>query len=474
MSNGNKSMASTIAAGARALGQSMIPGGPGGMYLRKGKQGRDWLSFAMSQAAARKQKNEAQRHQRDATVAAYVNQIPADFDLSQIPQKYRQNIKDALVLWKRQANAAAVNITHLTPGEEMYQQQVDIMNGVKNRMRNLKQQWLNFGEGKKAYLTDYSDKNFSNRNNPDIMTRNANLFTDKYDVHIDPEDGNIFFGSDDTPFFNYADTYKNEPFLKAFEQSNKYLNWNKDIVNAGKELDNAQLLMYDGLIKNMLNEGDWDDIQSLISDDLFIGNTMEENMNALLQSNKANYSNFPANNVDEAMALANVDDPNIYGPAREAIQQLLSDTMLDNLKKSAKNSVPKGGLTGDLWSLSNVNNTNFMDADNNLDPTKYLANASAIAYPDGLPENTQTLLEFYDTEWTKYAYNLMSSQLQAFGLQSVTGGSPLNISYNAGSAGADGSNPTFTVTDREGDQIYDASATLKKLKGILSGVKYSK
>ena len=117
MSNGNKSMASTIAAGARALGQSMIPGGPGGMYLRKGKQGRDWLSFAMSQAAARKQKNEAQRHQRDATVAAYVNQIPADFDLSQIPQKYRQNIKDALVLWKRQANAAAVNITHLTPGE---------------------------------------------------------------------------------------------------------------------------------------------------------------------------------------------------------------------------------------------------------------------------------------------------------------------------------------------------------------------
>ena len=202
----------------------------------------------------------------------------------------------------------------------------------------------------KAYLTDYSDKNFSNRNNPDVMTRNANLFTDKYDVHIDPEDGNIFFGSDDTPFFNYADTYKNEPFLKAFEQSNKYLNWNKDIVNAGKELDNAQLLMYDGLIKNMLNEGDWDDIQSLISDDLFIGNTMEENMNALLQSNKANYSNFPANNVDEAMALANVDDPNIYGPAREAIQQLLSDTMLDNLKKSAKNSVPKGGLTGDLWS----------------------------------------------------------------------------------------------------------------------------
>ena len=73
---------------------------------------------AAMQAAAQKRYKKAKN---DQTVGSYIDSMPADFDVSQIPQKYRGAISTKLQELKINAAKAARDIVHFQPGEEGYQ-----------------------------------------------------------------------------------------------------------------------------------------------------------------------------------------------------------------------------------------------------------------------------------------------------------------------------------------------------------------
>ena len=82
---------------------------------------------AMVQAAQRAQaEKKYKKAQNDQTIAGYIDSIPANFDVSQIPQKYRGAISTKLQELKINAAAAARDIIHFQPGEEGYQARVDL------------------------------------------------------------------------------------------------------------------------------------------------------------------------------------------------------------------------------------------------------------------------------------------------------------------------------------------------------------
>lgn len=290
---------------------------------------------AAMQAAAQKRYKKAKN---DQTVGSYIDSMPADFDVSQIPQKYRGAISTKLQELKINAAKAARDIVHFQPGEEGYQARVDVINQSKNAMMNMKQQFDAFGKEKKSFLEDYSSKNFSAANDPEgIMSRNSSLYTDQLDVEIG-DDGNLFFSGEGVESFNLNISQQDQPFNKAFGEAKEFLTKNKSIYNAGRELSGADITMHRNDIANTLDKGGWEVTQSFLYDDLFGKNPIA----------KQGLSVPGFNSLDEAVAAANSKDPAVYVDAREAINEALEDHLVGNLQTVAKQGkAAKSGEGGD-------------------------------------------------------------------------------------------------------------------------------
>ena len=297
--------------------------------MRQANISRQQPNFGAAAAQAAMQAQAQKRYkkaQNDQTVRGYIDSIPADFDVSQIPQKYRGAISTKLQELKINAAQAARDIVHFQPGEEGYQARVDIINQSKNAMMNMKKQFDAFGKEKKSFLEDYSSKNFSAANDPEgTMSRNASLYTDQLDVEIG-DDGNLFFSGEGVESFNLNISQQDQPFNKAFGEAKDFLTKNKSIYNAGRELSNADITMHRNDIANTLDKGGWEVTQSFLYDDLFGKNPIA----------KQGLSVSGFNSLDEAVAAANSKDPAIYVDAREAINEALEDHLIGNLKTVAK------------------------------------------------------------------------------------------------------------------------------------------
>ena len=288
----------------------------------------------MQQAMAAKRYKKAQN---DQIVRGYIDGLPADFDVSQIPDKYRGAISQKLLVWKEEAATAARDIIHFEPGETGYQERVDTINRVKNAMTNLKTQFDNYGSEKTDFLEDYSNKNFSAANDPEgIMSRNASLYSDSLELNID-DDGNLLFHGEGVDQFNYNTATQDQPFNKAAEEASSFLTLNKTIYNAGKDISAAEKIMHRNKIGNILDKGGWEVTQSFLADDLF-----GKPLNTQIQTVNINGQEIP---LDQAMELANHNDPAIYVDAREAINGAVEDKLMNHLNNSATQG--KGIQTGD-------------------------------------------------------------------------------------------------------------------------------
>lgn len=296
-------------------------------------------SAAMVQAAQRAQaEKKYKKAKNDQTIAGYIDSIPANFDVSQIPQKYRGAISTKLQELKINAAAAARDIIHFQPGEEGYQARVDIINNAKNAMVNMKNQFTAFGNQKQSFLEDYSNKNFSAANDPEgTMSRNASLYTDELDIEIG-DDGNLFFGGEGVDKFNFNIATQDQPFNKAFGEAKSFLTKNKSVYNAGRDLSSADITMHRNDIANTLDEGGWEVTRSFLYDDLFGKSPIA----------KQGLSVAGFGSLDEAVAAANSKDPAVYVDAREAINEALEDHLVGNLQTVAKQGkAAKSGEGGD-------------------------------------------------------------------------------------------------------------------------------
>lgn len=296
---------------------------------------------AMVQAAQRAQaEKKYKKAKNDQTIAGYIDSIPANFDVSQIPQKYRGAISTKLQELKINAAAAARDIIHFQPGEEGYQARVDIINNAKNAMVNMKNQFTAFGNQKQSFLEDYSNKNFSAANDPEgTMSRNASLYTDELDIEIG-DDGNLFFGGEGVDKFNFNIATQDQPFNKAFGEAKSFLTKNKSVYNAGRDLSSADITMHRNDIANTLDEGGWEVTRSFLYDDLFGKSPIA----------KQGLSVAGFGSLDEAVAAANSKDPAVYVDAREAINEALEDHLVGNLQTVAKQgkAAKSGGESEEL------------------------------------------------------------------------------------------------------------------------------
>ena len=288
-----------------------------------------------------KAKRKAQERESEATIAKYVDSIPADFDVSQIPSKYRGVISEKLLAMKQEAAQAAQDITNYNPGEQGYQMNVDIINNVKNAMNNMEQQFTGFGNDKVDFLKDSTNKSFSAANDPEgKMASLSSLYTDNLDLRIG-DDGNLFFSGDGVDEFNFNTANQDAPFVKANTQAKQFLELNKSIYNSGKDISNAEKLMHGNQINNMLDDGGWQVSQSFLADDLF-GTPLNQQIGKVTIEGQE-YS------LDEAMAMANDKDSSLNMDAREAINDEIKNTLMGHLNTSATNgkTAKNGEGTGD-------------------------------------------------------------------------------------------------------------------------------
>lgn len=307
--------------------------------------------MAAMQAQAKKR---FQANQIKTQVKNYVDSIPADFDVSQIPDRYRGDISAKLLELKAKAAQAARDITQYQPGEVGYQQNVDIINGVKNAMNNMKTQWDGFGASKKDFLENETNNNYSRANDPEgKMSTISRLYTDNLNVRIG-DDGNLFFSGDNIEEFNFNTAEQDAPFNKAAKEAQEFLQLNKNIYNSGKKISNAESLMYENAVGNLLDRGGWEVSQSFLKDDLFGNTTIEDTIkNQTFNIGGRNYS------YDQAMELANGNDPAVSVDAREVINDAIKGSLMTNLNNSANAGYKEQNIKSNKENNNKENVMNF-------------------------------------------------------------------------------------------------------------------
>lgn len=216
------------------------------------------------QALANQRK--AQARADEAKVEGYMNRVPADFDVSQIPQKYRENISTFLQEGKKKYADAAMNIGDYEAGSEGYMKMVSDMNTVKNSFHNLKDQFTQFGANKKDLSTDMLEGMYSKGNNPDEISFLTSVYTDERDVSIG-EDGNIGFIGDDGVTTNLGDMP--DYFNKDYKNGDAIMSMANGIYSSGQPLNSSTSLMYENKLYGMIEKGGLSTLKSLARDDFF-------------------------------------------------------------------------------------------------------------------------------------------------------------------------------------------------------------
>ena len=223
-------------------------------------QGRDPNAIANAQYEAK-----MKRRENESKVDAYMNSLPADFDVSQIPTKYRDKISQFLTAGKQAYADEAMNINDYESGSDEYIAAVSKMNAVKNSFKNLKNQFDMFGANKKEVAESMLEGLYSKGNDPDEMSLLASVYTDELDIEIG-EDGNIGFLTEEgvTNFSDLPDY-----FNKDYATGDAIMNMSNQIYKAGIPFNPATRMMYENKLYNMIEKGGVATLKSLARDDFF-------------------------------------------------------------------------------------------------------------------------------------------------------------------------------------------------------------
>jgi hypothetical protein len=226
---------------------------------------------ALQQAARQR---EAREQARNAKVESYIQALNANIDVTALTANDQKVVNEYLMGVKDEYAQAASTIAGLKPGTPEYMEQLDIMNGVKNSLGNLKGQLDGYQESKANYFDSRKDQSAGNNS---LQADNAaGIFTGETPFSIGAG-GNLFFRGQDGTNMAYRDVKM--PFKKDYKMAMQYNDLFTPIYNSGT-YDSTKQKIFEDRIRAMVSANP-DGMKSIIADNLSsFGNF--ENLKGLL------------------------------------------------------------------------------------------------------------------------------------------------------------------------------------------------
>lgn len=201
----------------------------------------------------------------------YLNKLPQDVDLTQVPDKYRNNIANFLSVQKSKYVDLANQVNDYEVGSEMYMSLSNQMNNIRNSFENLSTQMKNYGANKKEIIDNIRNQSTSlspeNQVNVNLL---RSVYTEEFDLNID-EYGNVgFIGDDGMVSMNDLPGYE----LKDFGAAKGIMSAAENVYKNGIVLKQGDVMYnkYRNDLKIGIDKGGRNTLMSLVYDDL-IGDT---------------------------------------------------------------------------------------------------------------------------------------------------------------------------------------------------------
>jgi hypothetical protein len=201
----------------------------------------------------------------------YLNKLPQDVDLTQVPDKYRNNIANFLSVQKSKYVDLANQVNDYEVGSEMYMSLSNQMNNIRNSFENLSTQMKNYGANKKEIIDNIRDQSTSlspeNQVNVNLL---RSVYNEEFDLNID-EYGNVgFIGDDGMVSMNDLPGYE----LKDYGAAKGLMSAAENVYKNGVILKQGDFMYnkYRNDLRLGIDKGGRNTLMSLIYDDL-VGDT---------------------------------------------------------------------------------------------------------------------------------------------------------------------------------------------------------
>ena len=212
----------------------------------------------LQQAARERQAREQQRNNK---VESYLSALNANIDVTALTEADQKAVNEYLMGVKDEYAEAATAIVGLKPGTPEYMEQLDIMNGVKNSLTNLKGELDGYQNSKANYMDSFKDQSAGNN---ELQAQNAsNIFTGETPFSIGTG-GHLFFQGQDGTNMAYKDVKM--PFKKDYQTALKYNDLFTPIYNSGS-YDTTKQKIFEDKIRAMMSSNP-DGMKSIIADQL--------------------------------------------------------------------------------------------------------------------------------------------------------------------------------------------------------------
>jgi hypothetical protein len=212
----------------------------------------------LQQAAKERQAREQQRNNK---VESYISALNSNIDVTALTETDQKAVNQYLMGVKDEYAQAASAIVNFKPGTPEYMEQLDIMNGVKNSLGNLKGQLDGYQESKGNYMDSFKDQSAGNNS---LQSDNAaNIFTGETPFTIGTG-GNLFFQGQDGTNMAYKDIKM--PFKKDYKTAMQYNDLFTPIYNSGT-YDSTKQKVFEDRIRAMMSSNP-DGMKSIIADEL--------------------------------------------------------------------------------------------------------------------------------------------------------------------------------------------------------------
>lgn len=201
----------------------------------------------------------------------YLNKLPQDVDLTQVPDKYRNNIANFLSVQKSKYVDLANQVNEYEVGSEMYMSLSNQMNNIRNSFENLSTQMKNYGANKKEIIDNIRSQSTSlspeNQVNVNLL---RSVYNEEFDLNID-EYGNVgFIGDDGIVSMNDLPGYE----LKDYGAAKSLMSAAENVYKNGVILKQGDFMYnkYRNDLRLGIDKGGRNTLMSLIYDDL-VGDT---------------------------------------------------------------------------------------------------------------------------------------------------------------------------------------------------------
>lgn len=201
----------------------------------------------------------------------YLNKLPQDVDLTQVPDKYRNNIANFLSVQKSKYVDLANQVNDYEVGSEMYMSLSNQMNNIRNSFENLSAQMKNYGANKKEIIDNIRSQSTSlspeNQVNVNLL---RSVYNEEFDLNID-EYGNVgFIGDDGMVSMNDLPGYE----LKDYGAAKGLMSAAENVYKNGVILKQGDFMYnkYRNDLRLGIDKGGRNTLMSLIYDDL-VGDT---------------------------------------------------------------------------------------------------------------------------------------------------------------------------------------------------------